>query len=538
MCTLSWIRRSGGYELAFNRDERLERVAAEPPRVWGERGATFIAPRDPEGGGTWIATNEAGVTCCLLNNYEAAASLSKPERVISRGQLVVRLAGCDDARQVRCVLGEVELRRFSPFIVVVFELERLPCAFVWDGRELQERLALRAPISTSGVRHEQVLSKRRRAFEALQLKLGRPLRTHDLLEFHRTRTRRAGATSVAMRRPGFGSVSLTHVKVSRETAVMRYWAGDPAKTRDDSPAEVTLAVTTAGSDDVGAGRAPTTSIDVRAAFEAKNPKLARRIPGFGFGILKRVVRQTQINHVIQSLRDVAPLDYPEAVLAHLGVELRCDFENDFASDSGTTTPPIYVANHPLGGLDGLALLAWLLRRHERVVAPVNDVLMTLGQLAPHFVPLDRERAGRALSSSIDRVFEAGAPVLLFPAGRTSRMVGGRLRDAKWGRMVAERALRERRTVVPIFVSGRNSRQFYAVAALRRALGVSTNVEMFMLPREVLAPSIEHVQLTIGREIGPAELQRMGNNAIQRAAALRARCYLLDRDAPLQLEVSR
>ena len=62
--------------------------------------------------------------------------------------------------------------------------------------------------------------------------------------------------------------------------------------------------------------------------------------------------------------------------------------------------------------------------------------------------------------------------------------------------------------------------------------------MFLLPRELLSPSVRHVQLTVGRDILPAELRRMGGTWAQRAAALRKRCYLLDAGGADALEAEQ
>ena len=61
MCTVTWIRVAGGYELFCNRDERLERGPELPPSVLERAGVHLVAPRDSDFGGTWIAVNEHGI---------------------------------------------------------------------------------------------------------------------------------------------------------------------------------------------------------------------------------------------------------------------------------------------------------------------------------------------------------------------------------------------------------------------------------------------------------------------------------------------
>ncbi|MEM6455145.1 MAG: NRDE family protein, partial [Acidobacteriota bacterium] len=71
MCTATWRAADGGYRLLFNRDERRTRGRAHPPaRHRAARdGTPYLAPTDPDGGGTWLLANAFGVTICLLNGY-------------------------------------------------------------------------------------------------------------------------------------------------------------------------------------------------------------------------------------------------------------------------------------------------------------------------------------------------------------------------------------------------------------------------------------------------------------------------------------
>ena len=41
--------------------QRLPDTVAEPPRVRTQRGVSFLSPRDPDGGGTWMLANERGL---------------------------------------------------------------------------------------------------------------------------------------------------------------------------------------------------------------------------------------------------------------------------------------------------------------------------------------------------------------------------------------------------------------------------------------------------------------------------------------------
>ena len=60
MCTVTLIARRNGYALGMNRDERLARVAALPPKNQRLERRHALFPSEPNGG-TWIGVNDAGV---------------------------------------------------------------------------------------------------------------------------------------------------------------------------------------------------------------------------------------------------------------------------------------------------------------------------------------------------------------------------------------------------------------------------------------------------------------------------------------------
>ena len=66
MCTVTLVAQRNGYVLGMNRDEKLSRVAALPPKAFRLGHRTALFPSEPSGG-TWIGVNDAGVTLALIN---------------------------------------------------------------------------------------------------------------------------------------------------------------------------------------------------------------------------------------------------------------------------------------------------------------------------------------------------------------------------------------------------------------------------------------------------------------------------------------
>ncbi len=263
--------------------------------------------------------------------------------------------------------------------------------------------------------------------------------------------------------------------------------------------------------------------DLAALFAAKNPVLARRLPGPVWLVLERLSHRRTINQTLYQWRDLPCRAFAGQALKHLGV----DYELSGHLPPGEQDRPIFVANHPSGGLEGLVMVDWLLSRYSDLRAPVNDILLNLPHLAPLLFPIDKFRTRRDLQQGLDALFAADKVVLLFPAGRTARRKAGRLLEAEWQKLPAIMAERHNRPLVPVHISGHNSRRFYFVHRVRSALGIRANLELLLLIDELMRPSCRHIRVRVGEPVTPARLKSSAHDHRQRAAWLRSQVLALE-----------
>jgi hypothetical protein len=227
MCTLTIIRgwdsspEQSWVRLAFNRDEQRSRPAALPPRIEqiGQRRA--ILPRDPVGGGTWIAVSDAGLGFALMNAYPGPEL--PPPAAKSRGLIIPALLACaalDDA--VREALA-VDARLFAPFrLIVLNERELVELASDAGQLRLRSRASLDAPqfFASSGLGDQVVEGPRREAFEEFLIRQPATCRQQDALHRHRWPDR--PHLSVCMSRPEARSVSFTSLEIHPDRVAMDY----------------------------------------------------------------------------------------------------------------------------------------------------------------------------------------------------------------------------------------------------------------------------------------------------------------------------
>lgn len=260
MCTLTFIPGlpGGGYLLAVNRDESPRRTLAQPPAVQRSGARQVIAPRDPDGGGTWIGVDDSGYCVAILNgDRPLPLGLLRVEEggLVSRGLLVQDLLGDPRFRSVRDELERrhrLDALHYKPFKLVVVSPgpssgEGRPAQLLrvdWDGSMLraEEERGPRCVVS-SGVETEAVTRFRRAAFEGFVQQQSRHLEpaaseaargalVGALAGFHASHhpeSPQGNARSVCMHRDEARTVSSTLVHVSGDRITVNYLAGWPCQ---------------------------------------------------------------------------------------------------------------------------------------------------------------------------------------------------------------------------------------------------------------------------------------------------------------------
>ena len=265
-------------------------------------------------------------------------------------------------------------------------------------------------------------------------------------------------------------------------------------------------------------------IDIGCVLAEKLGRRARLVPGFAVRYLERLVCQNELNDLLDTAYPRRGADFCEHVVERLGVSLDVRGEENLPDN-----PRIIVAsNPPLGGLDGICMIAWLKRRYG--VTPrfvVNDLLKAVEPLAECFVPVNKHGAqNRGDVSALDAAFAGDAPVVVYPAGLVSRLQpDGTVADLEWHKMFINKAVEYQRPIVPVHFAGENSASFYRFAQRRKRLGIKFNIEMVLLPREVFRARGKRFTLTCGRPI-PWESLGSRSEAGIRAGEIRRTVYSL------------
>ena len=241
MCTMTWFLTNGGYELFFNRDEQITRSRALPPSIQQhseERGGLrYLSPTDADAGGTWIASNQSGVTVCLLNHYQFQ-QISTYKNWISRGEIVREFSQFVDLKQAQRHFESFNLDDFRAFRMFVIEPSGRNLLLVWDGHAARVEVNVTGPKSSSSVDAKHVKSIRKTLFS--DMGLASSTRAEDFIKYHSSHYPSKSKYSVCMHRQDARTVSFSHVTVDSQNVTYRYADGSPCEAELSSPVSIPL----------------------------------------------------------------------------------------------------------------------------------------------------------------------------------------------------------------------------------------------------------------------------------------------------------
>ena len=212
------------------------------------------------------------------------------------------------------------------------------------------------------------------------------------------------------------------------------------------------------------GQVTEKTIDIDSILKTKMGAKAKWVPRPLVSYLKRVAHQDQVNAFLWDSRDKVGTPWLEACVEYLQMTLRLHGVENLP-DKNDGRLYTFVSNHPLGGIDGVALGAVIGRHYDsRFRYLVNDLLMYLPGLAPLCIPINKTgKQGRNFPAMVKAGFESDHHMLMFPAGLCSRRQDGVIRDLPWSKTFVSKSVEYQRDVVPIHFEGRNSDFFYRLA---------------------------------------------------------------------------
>ncbi|MBO9489720.1 lysophospholipid acyltransferase family protein [Endozoicomonas sp. G2_1] len=211
-------------------------------------------------------------------------------------------------------------------------------------------------------------------------------------------------------------------------------------------------------------------------------------------ILRKLLHEREFQAFEQAYPHLKGLDFIEQVLDYF------DFTYSVSSKEKERIPSsgrvVIIANHPIGSLDGLALLKLISEIRPDVKAVANDMLMAISPLRSMLLPVNNMQGNTPKDNlkNINKHLANEGAVIIFPAGEVSRLRPNGIKDTAWNSGFYRIAKAAKAPILPIFVDGKNSAIFYSASMLYKPLATA------LLVREMFKQQKKNVAVRIGEAI--------------------------------------
>ena len=238
-------------------------------------------------------------------------------------------------------------------------------------------------------------------------------------------------------------------------------------------------------------------IDIDKILQEKSPKLKFWIPKFIVTWFKNFIHQDEMNRVLREGNNLNGVEFAQYVIDVMGSKITFVGLENIPKTGGC----IVASNHPLGGLDGMALMVGVSKVRDDFKFLANDILMHISPLKDHFIPVNKlSKNSKNRLSLISNEYKSNKAILVFPAGLCSMKINGKIVDLPWQKSVISKSIEHQLPIVPTFIEGENSKMFYRVANFRKFLSLKFNIEMLMLPDELHKQKGKAITVYFGKPI--------------------------------------
>ena len=232
--------------------------------------------------------------------------------------------------------------------------------------------------------------------------------------------------------------------------------------------------------------------------EILGPKMARKLPGFVKRFFARRLHLKQINDCIMKAEHYAGVGFFDEALDYVGITYRVRGEENL----DLSKKYLFACNHPLGGPEAL-IIGSIFRRiyGEGFKVPSNKLLYNMKPLQEFFIPVSvGGKQGREIADNIAKMFESDQQTLVFPAGLCAKSIKGVVTEMPWKKMFVAQARKYERDVVPVHISGHNSKWYFFLSWLSRTLKLKFNLGMIFLVDELFKQKGNEFIITFGQPI--------------------------------------
>lgn len=220
MCTVSFINSNNTVVITSNRDEKVLRPSAVPPKSYICNGKNILYPKDPKAGGTWFVVDADGTVLVLLNGGIIKHTPQIMYRK-SRGLIALDIICSNSPRDF---WNEINLEDIEPFTLILYQDKKL-YELIWNGliKRTSQLDETQNHIWSSVTLYSEEIRKKRSGWFANFLKDKKEITALDMLGFHRNTEGDDSENGLIINRENtLKTLSITQILIEQNKSVLEY----------------------------------------------------------------------------------------------------------------------------------------------------------------------------------------------------------------------------------------------------------------------------------------------------------------------------
>lgn len=242
-------------------------------------------------------------------------------------------------------------------------------------------------------------------------------------------------------------------------------------------------------------------------------------------ILKYLLCEEKLNEFTAHYPHLTGFDFVEQVLAYFAFTYRVnDQQRERIPETGKL---IIIANHPIGTLDGLALIKCVKEIRSDVKVIANNMLMAIQPLHEILLPVNNMQGGTQKQNiqNINLHLRDEGVLIVFPAGEVSRLRPHGIRDTKWQSGFLRMAKANHCPILPVYLDAKNSAFFYGVSLLYKPAASA------LLVKEMFKKRNKNMDITIGEVIPLDAFSQLPISLLEQVKLFKKHVYNIAKNKP-------
>lgn len=242
-------------------------------------------------------------------------------------------------------------------------------------------------------------------------------------------------------------------------------------------------------------------------------------------IMRHLLHEQELLAFSDKYPHLSGIDFVEQMIEHF--DFSYTVSNKHKERIPSTGKVVIVANHPIGTLDGLALIKMIKEVRPDVKVIANSLLMNIEPMHELLLPVQNMQGNTPKKnlSNINQHLQQESAIIVFPAGEVSRLRPSGVKDTKWQKGFLRLAKANQCPILPIHLDARNSAFFYGVSMVYKPAATA------MLVREMFNKKNKAMHIHIGDIIPYSSFSNLPLSLREQVKLIKRHVYRLPKNKP-------